>query len=108
MCSGGGAEKSCSRSGQARGSKTREECGAIEAVQQGRSSWTEGEGEGKGAAEGPGLTPAEMGSAGLLRAARLWCRVGAGSPGGGSREVRGTGLRQDRGDLVTVSPAEEG
>ena len=46
MCSGGGAEKSCSRSGQARGSKTREECGAIEAVQQGRSSWTEGEGEG--------------------------------------------------------------
>lgn len=29
-----------------RGSKTREECGAIEAVQQGCSSWTGGEGEG--------------------------------------------------------------
>ena len=90
MCSGGGGEKSCSRSGQAGGPQDPRGvwCHRVRAARPLQLDGRGGRGR-KGAAEGSGLAPAGMGSAGMLCAVGLWCRMGVGSPGGVSREVRG-------------------
>ena len=74
MCSGGGGEKSCSRSGQAGGPQDPRGvwCHRVRAARPLQLDGRGGRGR-KGAAEGPGLAPAGMGSAGMGNMSYVMC-----------------------------------